>query len=259
MKRKKIVITLLTILTVMALMISKSFAAGSYSASLTPNNSKVTKGSEVKVTLKLSGISVDGGINGVVGTLKFDTDILTLSKSDVKGLDGWTVTYNEENKKIEIDSAEAITTNKEIATFTFKVKDNTSATNAAIQLVSISAANSTLDDPVKISDISTNIGIGTSIGGNNNNNNNNNNTTSNETQNETNNSTKNQTNNNASRNSISNSNSSVSNNVQKVSNSSTVNNENMPYTGASDYIVPLMLAVLTLAIVSFVNYKKIEK
>ena len=39
----------------------------------------------------------------------------------------------------------------------------------------------------------------------------------------------------------------------------TVNNENMPYTGASDYIVPLMLAVLTLAIVSFVNYKKIEK
>lgn len=258
MKRKKIVITLLTILTVMALMISKSFAAGSYSASLTPNNSKVTKGSEVKVTLKLSGISVDGGINGVVGTLKFDTDILTLSKSDVKGLDGWTVTYNEENKKLEIDSAEAITTDKEIATFTFKVKDNTSATNAAIQLVSISAANSTLDDPVKISDISTNIGIGTSIGGNNNNNNNNN-TTSNETQNETNNSTKNQTNNNASRNSISNSNSSVSNNVQKVSNSSTVNNENMPYTGASDYIVPLMLAVLTLAIVSFVNYKKIEK
>lgn len=259
MKRKKIVITLLTILTVMALMISKSFAAGSYSASLTPNNSKVTKGSEVKVTLKLSGISVDGGINGVVGTLKFDTDILTLSKSDVKGLDGWTVTYNEENKKIEIDSAEAITTDKEIATFTFKVKENTSATNAAIQLVSISAANSTLDDPVKISDISTNIGIGTSIGGNNNNNNNNNNTTSNETQNETNNSTKNQTNNNASRNSISNSNSSVSNNVQKVSNTSTVNNENMPYTGASDYIVPLMLAVLTLAIVSFVNYKKIEK
>ena len=263
MKRKKIVITLLTILTVMALMISKSFAAGSYSASLTPNNSKVTKGSEVKVTLKLSGISVDGGINGVVGTLKFDTDILTLSKSE--GLDNWTVTYNEDNKKLVIDSAEAITTDKDIATFTFKVKENTSATNAAIQLVSISAANSTLDDPVKISDISTNIGIGASIGGNtnNNNNNNNNNTTSNDTQNETNkdtnNSPRNQTNNSTSRNSISNSNSSVSNNVQKVSNSSTVNNENMPYTGASDYIVPLMLAVLTLAIVSFVNYKKIEK
>lgn len=255
MKRKKIVITLLTILTVMALMISKSFAAGSYSASLTPNNSKV---SELKVTLKLSGISVDGGINGVVGTLKFDTDILTLSKSDVKGLDGWTVTYNEDNKKLEIDSAEAITTDKEIATFTFKVKDNTTATNAAIQLVSISAANSTLDNAISISDISTNITIGTSIGGNNNSSNSNsisndtNNSTSNKTNNNTNNATGNQTNNNTARNS-------VANTVSKESNTTTVNNENMPYTGASDYIVPLMLAVLTLAIVSFVNYKKIEK
>ena len=263
MKRKKIVITLLTILTVMALMISKSFAAGSYSASLTPNNSKVSKGSELKVTLKLSGISVDGGINGVVGTLKFDTDILTLSKSDVKGLDGWTVTYNEDNKKLEIDSAEAITTDKEIATFTFKVKDNTTATNAAIQLVSISAANSTLDNAISISDISTNITIGTSIGGNNNSSNSNsisndtNNSTCNNTNNNTNNATGNQTNNNTARNSVSNN--SVANTVSKESNTTTVNNENMPYTGASDYIVPLMLAVLTLGIISFVNYKKIEK
>ena len=259
MKRKKIVITLLTILTVMALMISKSFAAGSYSASLTPNNSKVSKGSELKVTLKLSGISVDGGINGVVGTLKFDTDILTLSKSDVKGLDGWTVAYNEDNKKLEIDSAEAITTDKEIATFTFKVKDNTTATNAAIQLVSISAANSTLDNAISISDISTNITIGTSIGGNNNSSNSNSisNDTNNSTSNNTNNATGNQTNNNTARNSVSNN--SVANTVSKESNTTTVNNENMPYTGASSYIIPLMLAVLTLGIISFVNYKKIEK
>lgn len=257
MKRKKIVITLLTILTVMALMISKSFAAGSYSASLTPNNSKVSKGSELKVTLKLSGINVDGGINGVVGTLKFDTDILTLSKSDVKGLDGWTVTYNEDNKKLEIDSAEAITTDKEIATFTFKVKDNTTATNAAIQLVSISAANSTLDNAISISDISTNITIGTSIGGNNNSSNSISNDTTNNTTNNTNNTAGNQTNNNTVRNSVSNN--STVNAVSKESNTTTVNNENMPYTGASSYIIPLMLAVLTLGIISFVNYKKIEK
>ena len=55
------------------------------------------------------------------------------------------------------------------------------------------------------------------------------------------------------------SNNSVANTVSKESNTTTVNNENMPYTGASDYIVPLMLAVLTLGIISFVNYKKIEK
>lgn len=263
MKRKKIVITLLTILTVMALMIGKSFAAGSYSASLTPNNTKVSKGSEVKVTLKLSGINVQGGINGIVGTLKFDTDILSLSSSDVKGLNDWTATYNEDSKKLEIDNVNTVTADTEIATFTFKVKDSTTATNAAIQLVSISGANSTLDDPVTISDISTNITIGTSItGGNNNNNNNNNNTPSNNTNSNTNNNSnsntsRNQTNNNTSRNSVSNN--SVANTVSKESNTTTVNNEDMPYTGASSYIIPLMLAVLTLGVISFVNYKKIGK
>ena len=83
MERKKIVITLLTVLVVMFLMVGKSFAAGSYSASLTPNNSKTSKGSEVKVTLKLSGISVDGGINALTATLKYDSDVLSLKKSDV--------------------------------------------------------------------------------------------------------------------------------------------------------------------------------
>lgn len=253
MKRKKIVITLLTILTVMALMIGKSFAADSYSASLTPNSTKVSKGSEVKVTLKISGIGVQGGINGIVGTLKFDTDILSLSSSDVKGLNDWTATYNEENKKIEIDNVNTVTEDTEIATFTFKVKDSTTATNATIQLSSISGANSTLDDPVEISPISTNITIGTSITGGNNTNNN----TSNNTNNNTSNNTRNQTSNNTTRNSVSNN--SVTNTTPKESNTTTVNNEDMPYTGASSYIIPLMLAVLTLGIISFVNYKKIEK
>lgn len=259
MKIKKIVITLLTILTVMALMIGKSFAAGSYSASLTPNNTKVSKGSEVKVTLKLSGINVQGGINGIVGTLKFDTDILSLSSSDVKGLNDWTATYNEDSKKLEIDNVNTVTADTEIATFTFKVKDSTTATNAAIQLVSISGANSTLDDPVTISDISTNITIGTSITGGNNNNNNtpSNNTNSNTNNNSNSNTSRNQTNNNTSRNSVSNN--SVANTVSKESNTTTVNNEDMPYTGASSYIIPIMLAVLTLGIISFVNYKKIGK
>ena len=45
----------------------------------------------------------------------------------------------------------------------------------------------------------------------------------------------------------------------QTSNTTTVNNEDMPYTGASSYIIPLMLAVLTLGIISFVNYKKIGK
>lgn len=237
MERKKIVITLLTVLVVMFLMVGKSFAAGSYSASLTPNNSKTSKGSEVKVTLKLSGISVDGGINALTATLKYDSDVLSLKKSDVKGMNDWSVTYNEDNNKLAIDSGEPVTEDTEIATFTFKVNDSTSATTAAIQLVSIAAGNSSISEEVKISDITTNISIGTSI----------NPTTSPSES--------------PSASPVENTTNRVVNNTpseNKTSNSTTTKNEAMPYTGAENYVLPLMLALVVLGIVSFVNYKKIE-
>ena len=237
MERKKIVITLLTVLVVMFVMVGKSFAAGSYSASLTPNNSKTSKGSEVKVTLKLSGISVDGGINALTATLKYDSDVLSLKKSDVKGMNDWSVTYNEDNNKLAIDSGEPVTEDTEIATFTFKVNDSTSATTAAIQLVSIAAGNSSISEEVKISDITTNISIGTSI----------NPTTSPSES--------------PSASPVENTTNRVVNNTpseNKTSNSTTTKNEAMPYTGAENYVLPLMLALVVLGIVSFVNYKKIE-
>ena len=237
MERKKIVITLLTVLVVMFLMIGKSFAAGSYSASLTPNNSKTSKGSEVKVTLKLSGISVDGGINALTATLKYDSDVLSLKKSEVKGMNDWSVTYNEDNNKLAIDSGEPVTEDTEIATFTFKVNDSTSATTAAIQLVSIAAGNSSISEEVKISDITTNISIGTSI---------NPSTSPSES---------------PSTSPVENTTNRVVNNTpseNKTSNSTTTKNEAMPYTGAENYVLPLMLALVVLGIVSFVNYKKIE-
>lgn len=246
MKRKKIVITLMTVLVLMFLMVGKSFAAGSYSASLTPNSSKVSKGSEVKVTLKISGISVEGGINALTATLKYDSDILTLNKSDVSGENKWSVTFNEDNNKLAIDTSEPVTADTEIATFTFKVNESTSATTAAIQLVSIAAANSSLNDEVKISDITTNISIGTSI-------NPSPSTSPSESPSES-----------PSQSPSNNTNNRVSNNVNnntvtnKNSNSSTVNNEAMPYTGAEDYVLPLMLAIAVLGIISFVNYKKID-
>ena len=241
MERKKIVITWLTVLVVMFLMVGKSFAAGSYSASLTPNNSKTSKGSEVKVTLKLSGISVDGGINALTATLKYDSDVLSLKKSDVKGMNDWSVTYNEDNNKLAIDSGEPVTEDTEIATFTFKVNDSTSATTAAIQLVSIAAGNSSISEEVKISDITTNISIGTSI---------NPSTSPSESPSAS-----------PSASPVENTTNRVVNNSpseNKTSNSTTTKNEAMPYTGAENYVLPLMLALVVLGIVSFVNYKKIE-
>ena len=163
MSKRKILITLLAVLMIMFVMVNSSYAAGSFSASLTPSNSRVSKGSELKVTLKLSGINVDGGINAMTATLDYDSDVLSISKSNVKGLNDWTINYNEDNSKLEIDRAEAVSEDQEVATFTFKVAENTSATSTSIKLKSISAGNSSLEADVKISDVVTNISIGSTI------------------------------------------------------------------------------------------------
>ena len=263
MERRKIVITLFTILVLSFLMVGKSFAANSYSATLTPNNSKVSKGSEVKVTLKLSGIKVDGGLNSLIGTLKFDADILTFV--EVQGLNGWSATYNEDNNKVAIDSGDATTEDKEIATFTFKVSESTSASTAALQFVNISGGNSSLDQEETISDVTTNIGITNSIApspsdnGDDNSGDDNTPTESPSTNNTSNNTTNNTANNTNNKTSNNTSNSLVNNEGENLSNGTTTKNEAMPYTGAETFVIPMLAVIAALAIVSYVNYKKIDK
>lgn len=249
MKKKKILIAVLAVIILMFLVINESLAAGSFSASLTPNNTKVSKGSEVKVTLKVSGINVDGGISSLVATLDYDSDVLSLS--DKKALNDWTITYNEDNSKLVLDKADAITDDQEIATFTFKVAENTSATTTSIKIKSISAGNSTIDEPATISDVTTSITIGTTTI-----------TTSPST------STSPSTEPSESPTTIPGGNNTSNNAVNNVpngnnntsgSNISTTGNEPVPYTGtASNYVIPLMIIIAILGIVSFVNYKKID-
>lgn len=265
MERKKIVITLFTILVLSFLIVGKSFAANSYSATLTPNNSKVSKGSEVKVTLKLSGIKVDGGLNSLIGTLKFDADVLTFV--EVQGLNGWSATYNEDNNKVAIDSGDATTEDKEIATFTFKVSESTSASTAALQFVNISGGNSSLEQEETISDVTTNIGITNSIAPSPSDNEDDNSGDDNTpTESPSTNNTSNNTSKNTTNNTVNNTNNKTSNNTSNSlvnnageNNGTTTKNEAMPYTGAETFVIPMLAVIATLAIVSYVNYKKIDK
>lgn len=160
MKRIKIIVALLISFILICTLIPKSFAAGSFSASLTPSSSRVSKGDEVTVTLKLSGINVQGGIAVLMGTLRFDADVLSLSDNDIKPGTGWSKTYDEDSKKLVLDRSDVVNSDCEVATMKFKVNSSTSVTTAAIQLVSIAAGNADIEDEVKISDITTNITIG---------------------------------------------------------------------------------------------------
>lgn len=247
MKNKRILITLLIIFALIFALIGTSFAASSFSATLTPDSTRVQKGNDVTVTLKLSGINVEGGISSLSGTLKYDSDVLTIKKEDIKASGDWAVDYNEDNSKIVFDRAEAVTSDEEVATFKFKVNSSTSATTAAIQLVSIKGANSGLDEAVSISDITTNISIGNSIA------------PTNSPSSKPSNSPSNKPSNSPS-NSPSSKPSSIPTNSPTATNGNqtTIKEEPIPNAGSENYVLPLMGIIAVLGIVSFVNYKRIE-
>ena len=262
MKKMKILITLLIICTFVSLLITTSYAADTFSASMTPSSSKVTKGDEFTITIKLSRINITDGLATFRGTLKFDKDVVTMLEAN--GQNNWSVTYNDTNNTLLFDTATATKTDVEIGTLKFKMNDSTSALTAAIRLVSIEGGNAALQDPVKISDITTNVSVGGGVS----------------TQTPTTTPTGNDaTNTNAtvwpttkpsnSPVNIPTSSPSLSptvvvdtpspspaNNTPK----NTTTNDNMPNTGAADgYIIPLMAFIATLGIISFVNYKKLSE
>lgn len=244
MNSKKVILVLLIVLTLLCTLNIKSFAADSYSATLTPSSTRVSKGSEVTVTLKLSNINVQDGISAVEATLKYDSDVLSINEDDVKALNGWAIEYNASNSKMTIDNSDSITEDTEIATFTFTVEENTSATTTAVSLVSVAAGNATLSEKVSISDITTNLQISsgslspssspsstpTSTAT----------TTPSATTSTTPSATVTPT---------------SSTNANAVT---TVTDGNMPATGADNYILPLMAIIAVLGVISFIGYKRID-
>lgn len=231
MRNKKIVITVLMFIF-MIVMMGKTFAAGSFSASLTPDSSRVSKGQEVKVTFKLARISVDGGISGLTAVLDYDEDVFSISKNDVKELNDWSVTFNEDNGKISFEKQDPVEEDEELATFTFKVAENTQVTTSTIKLRDIEGGNSSLENNVSISQISQTITISSGGGL----------VTPSTSPSTT---------------------STPSTSVEPTTTTtptSTTKNETMPDTGAEQsYVLPLVASIAVLGIVAFINYKKLEK
>lgn len=261
MKRKKLTIVLIIILVLMSTVFAtKAFAANSFSTSLTPNILKVVKGEQVTVTIKLSKINVEGGISALSAVLKYDHDVLSLEKNDVKGVGDWVASYEQDTDKILFDRADEITKEQDIGTITFTVKASTSAKNTAIQLSTIAGANASLEDAVKIADITTNIQITVPVT-----------TTPSPTdlptesptpsQSPTNTPTPSQSPSQTPSQSPSQSPIQTQNTITPTNGAgkNTTSNEVMPNTGTENYVVPLMAVIAILAIISFVNYKRLSE
>lgn len=241
MKNKKFIITVL-IFIVMISMIGKAYAA-SFSARLVTETARVAKGAEIKVTFQVSSINVEGGINSITAALEYDEDVLSLSKDKVKDLNDWVVNFNEDRGTISCEKQDPIEDEEEIATFTFKVAENTQVTSSTIKLKNIEGNRDDLDSPVTISPISATITIssgGSSI-------------TSSP-------STTTTTSPSISTTPSTTSSPSITSEPTTTSTpTSTTTNGTMPDTGASQsYVLPLVAAIAVLGIVAFLNYRKLD-
>lgn len=256
-------------------------SALSFTPVMTPSSTVVAEATEFTIEVKVSNLDVgDNGINTMSGVLEYEDKVFEkISASSIEGLNSWNPTYNAETGKITLTKLEFVKEEEKVFQVTFKTKTGISGQTGEIKFVDIMAANNSSE--INAQDISTTITIGTNGG-----------TTGNATGT---NGTGNApsitvtpgTNTNTNKNTNSsitvtpgtytnaNTNTNTNTNTNKNTNKSTNTNTNslgayvnsinqntsgdIPYTGVEDTIMYLMIAVMVVAIISYVKFERVNK
>lgn len=282
MKSNVLKISIIAIMLV--LVYTTVVSAFSFTPSMTPSSTTVPEATEFTIEVKVSNLDVgDNGINTMSGVLEYDDTIFEkISTSSIEGLNSWNPTYNAETGKVTLTKLEFVKQEEKVFQVTFKTKADVSGKSGEIKLVDIMAANNSSE--INAQDISTTITVGqtssnygnttntnsaqippiTPGDGNQNTNNNTNNPTVTVTPGTTN--TNKNTNTNTNTNKAANTNTNKAANTNNNSLSSYVNGynqnsagEDIPYTGVEDTIMYLMIAVMLVAIVSYVKFERVNK
>ncbi len=113
-------------------------ASDSFGTTLTINNSQAKRGDTITVTMGLKDIAIESGEKGIgayTTEIKFDSSVLEYVSTN--GVGKWeTPLYQDGLMTSNTNDAEVVTTTQNIATITFKVKEN-----AKVGETSISVAN----------------------------------------------------------------------------------------------------------------------
>ena len=141
MKKKNFSVVL--IIAIVLLSIPSIVSAASFNVVATLKPSEVYTGDEVKVTLSVSNIDKGDkdGINAISATIGFNSKVLTLISKVAE--EGWTMeAYNQSDGTFVIrrEDADYITSNQDLITFTFKVKEDAAVSSTDITVTDISAA-----------------------------------------------------------------------------------------------------------------------
>lgn len=133
---KKVSLLLLIAIMIMAVSIPVK-AAPSYDVQITSNVSTIKQGESVEITIKLKDIvDISGGVAGLSAKLEYDTAKLE-KVGDGQALGGFMLV---EGNTIELAKYPGVTTDTEIAKFTFKAKDTVTG-DAYIKLSGVEIAN----------------------------------------------------------------------------------------------------------------------
>ena len=253
-KKKFLIVISFLIFCLVCSLLNFSNAAGQTVIDISAQN-EIEKGKTLVVTLPVTG---DGdGVNGLQGTLKYDSTVLELV--DKSTITGWTITgYNASTGVFltEVsnvaDESTFITDKKDLITFKFKVKENATSGNTQIDVTNIVASGAS---SLQNTSVSKTVNIVGTTNSNNNSNSNTENSSNNNTNNNYNNSNNSSNNSNNSSNS---SNSSSTNYSSRKTNTdtSTTATKAIPYAGTEKL---LLKCIIVLSILSIFFYLKFNK
>lgn len=141
MKKKVLAVALIITLLLISMTIVVS-AASSFTLGVRSSKSEVQPGDTIIVYVSVSNINKDekDGLNAVKGTVSYDSNVLTLTDG-ISAVSGWTLqAINEGTFAVSRVDGNYVTNDQEIISFTFKVKDDTTATSTEIKITDVTAA-----------------------------------------------------------------------------------------------------------------------
>lgn len=257
---KKMLLKVTVIALLLVIMYSTIVNALSFTVAMTPSSSNVNPSTEFTVVIKVANLDVGAnGINTLSGTLNYDEDVFEeINDSSIDGENGWSCSYNVENKKVLLTKVPFVKREENVFRVTFKTKENIEpGTTGKIEFVGVVAGNS--ENEITGSDISTTITVGGSdvpVA----NETNNANTAGNLIIRPTNNTVTNPANK-VANNAVNNTNVNRNTNtyVPGYLNQDNSTDENMPYTGIEDTLVYFIGVAIILAIVFYIKFEKVNK
>ena len=143
---KKTITILLILLISITFSTLPSYALG-FTISMTPDKNVSSAGSEVTITISTNNLNIGGeGMSVFSCFLEYDKSVFEeITFEDIKGLNNWSVLYNNETGKILLDNSNFITTDSDLCTITFKLKSDLEIENTEIKITSPQTSNNQID------------------------------------------------------------------------------------------------------------------